>query len=84
MWIKSCEFANLSYPFELISVAKDFDLSFLYYPEGSELLLSNSELSLISFTDTLSLLCLLLEVGGDAVINVVGWDGSSLQVALKR
>ena len=32
-----------------------------------------------------SLLCLLLEVGGDAVINDVRWDGRTLlQVALKK
>ena len=33
----------------------------------------------------IALLRLLLEVGGDAVINDVGWDGRSLlQVALKK
>ena len=81
MWIKSCESTHSSYPFELISLAKEFVLSFRYYPEGSELLLSNSDL-IYRYP---SLLCLLLEVGGDAVINVVGCDGRTLlQVALKK
>ena len=81
MWIKSCESINSSYPFELISLAKEFVLSFLYYPKGSALLLSNSDF-IYRYS---SLLCLLFEVGGDAVINVVGWDERSLlQVALKR
>ena len=70
MWIKSYEFTNLSFPLELISLAKEFVVSFLYYPEGSELLLSNCDF----IYQCPSLLCLLLEVGGDAVINVVGWD----------
>ena len=81
MWIKSCESTNLSYPFELISLAKEFVSTYLYYPEGSELLLRNSDFIYLYP----SLLRLLLEVGGDAVINDVGWDGRTLlQVALKR
>ena len=82
MWMKSCDFfTNSSYPFELISLAKEFVLSFRYYPEGSELLLSNSDF----IYQYPSLLRLLLEVGGDAVINDVGWDGRTLlQVALKK
>ena len=81
MWIKSCESSSSSYPFELISLAKEFVLTYLYYPEGSELLLSNSDFIYLYP----SLLCLLLEVGGDAVINDVGWDGRTLlQVALKK
>ena len=74
MWIKNCESTNLSYPFELISLAKEIVLSFLCYPEGSELLLSKSDF----IYQYPSLLCLLLEVGGDAVINDIGWDGISL------
>ena len=81
MWMKSCESTNSSYPFELISLAKEFVLSFRYYPEGSELLLSNCDF-IYRYP---SLLCLLLEVGGYAVINDVGWDGRTLlQVALKK
>ena len=81
MWIKSCESTNLFYPFELMSLAKEFVSSYLYYPEGSELLLSNCDF-IYRYP---SLLCLLLEVGGDAVINDVGWDGRTLlQVALKK
>ena len=81
MWIKSCESTNSSYPFELISLANEFVLTYLYYPEGSELLLSNSDF----IYQYPSLLRLLLEVGGDAVINDVGWDGTTLlQVALKK
>ena len=79
-WIESCESTNSPYPFELISLAKDFVLTYLYYPEGSELLLSNSWF----IYQYPSLLRLLLEVGGDAAINDVGWDGRTLlQVALK-
>ena len=44
---RACESTNSSYPFELISLAKEIVLSFHYYPEGSELLLSNSDLGLI-------------------------------------
>ena len=81
MWIKSCESTNSSYPFELISLANEFVSKYLYYPEGSELLLSNSDF----IYQYPSLLCFLLEVGGDAVINDVGWDGRTLlQVALKK
>ena len=81
MWIKSCESTNSSYPFELISLAKEFVLTYLYYPEGSELLLSNSGF----IYEYPSLLRLLLEVGGDAAINDVGWDGRTLlQVALQE
>ena len=81
MWVKSYWSINSSFSFELISLAKEFVLSFLYYPEGSELLLSHSDL----IYQYPSLLCFLLEVGGDAVINVVGCDGRTLlQVALKK
>ena len=81
MWIKSCKSTNLSYPVELISLAKEFVLSYLYYPEGSELLLSNSDFIYLYP----SLLRLLLEVGGDTAINDVGWDGRTLiQVALQK
>ena len=81
MWIKSCESSSSSYPFELISLAKEFVSNYLHYPEGSELLLSNSDF-IYKYP---SLLRLLLEVGGDAVINDVGWDGRTLlQVALKK
>ena len=81
MWIESCESTNSSYPFELISLAKDFVSSYLYYPEGSELLLSKSDFIYLYP----SLLRLLLEVGGDAAINDVGWDGRTLlQVALNK
>ena len=81
MWIKSCESTNSSYPYELISLAKELVLIYLYYPEGSELLLSNCDF-IYRYP---SLLRLLLEVGGDAVINDVGWDGRTLlQVALKK
>ena len=81
MWIKSYESTNSSYPFELISLAKEIVLSFCYYPEGSELLLSNSDL-IYRYP---SLLCLPTEVRGDTVINVVGWDGRTiLEVALKK
>ena len=57
-----------------MSLAKVFVLTYLYYPEGSELLLSNCDFIYLYP----SLLCLLLEVGGDAVINDVGWDGRTL------
>ena len=81
MWIKSCKSTNSSYPFELISLAKEFVLSYLYYPEGSELLLSNSDFIYLYP----SLLRLLLEVGGDTAINDVGWDGRTLlQVAFQE
>ena len=81
MWTESCESTNSSYPFEIISLAKEFVLSYLYYPEGSELLLSISN-SIYLYP---SLLRLLLEVGGDTVINDVGWDGRTLlQVALQE
>ena len=81
MWIESCESPNSSYPVELISLAKEFVLSYLNYPEGSELLLSNSGFIYLYP----SLLRLLLEVGGDTVINDVGWDGRTLlQVALQE
>ena len=81
MWIESCESTNSSYPFELISLAKEFVLTYLFYPEGSELLLSNSGF----IYEYPSLLRLLLEVGGDAAINDVGWDGRTLlQVALRE
>ena len=56
-------------------------LSFLYYSEGSELLLSNCDF----IYQCPSLLYLLLEVGCDPVINDAGWDGRTLlQVALKK
>ena len=81
MWMKSCESTNSSYPFELISLTTEFVLSFRYYSEGSELLLSNCDF-IYRYP---SLLRLLLEVGGDAVINDIGWDGRTLlQVALKK
>ena len=81
MWIKSCKSTNSSYPVELISLAKEFVLSYLNYPEGSELLLSNSDF----IYQYPSLLRLLLEVGGNTVINDVGWDGRTLiQVALQK
>ena len=69
------------YPFVLISLVKEFVLTYLYYPEGSELLLTNSDL-VYRYP---SLLCLLLELGGDAVINDVEWDERTLlQVTLKK
>ena len=81
MWICSCHSTNSSYPFELISLAKEFVSNYLYYPEGSELLLSKSNF-IYRYP---SLLRLLLEVGGDAVINNVGWDGRTLiQLALQE
>ena len=81
MWIESCESTNSSYPFELLSLAKEFVSTYLYYPEGSELLLSNCDF----IYQYPSLLRLLLEVGGNAVINDVGWDGRTLlQVALQK